>query len=111
MRASALAASGEPTPPSNQPRGFRHGHAAALGAEHIVLHRLRRFNQRQQESIVGFPTAGHWSLRFNSDWQGYSELFDGHPSGDINAMPTGRDTLPSLASVSLAPYSALIYSQ
>ena len=68
-------------------------------------------HQPQQEYIVGFPAIGHWTLRFNSDWQGYSELFDGHPSGDIDAEPTGRDTLPFQASVSLAPYSALIYSQ
>ena len=68
-------------------------------------------NDLQSDSIVGFPASGEWKLRFNSDWHGYSELFECHPSGDVAAVAINRDTLPFQASVSLAPYSALIYSQ
>jgi 1,4-alpha-glucan branching enzyme len=68
-------------------------------------------NQLHNEYTVGFPSSGEWKLRFNSDWHGYSELFEGHPSGDVTAVEMNRDTLPSQASVSLAPYSVLIYSQ
>lgn len=68
-------------------------------------------NQLHNEYTVGFPSSGEWKLRFNSDWHGYSELFEGHPSGDVTAVAMNRDTLPSQASVSLAPYSALMYSQ
>lgn len=68
-------------------------------------------NDLQSDYIVGFPASGEWKLRFNSDWHGYSELFEGHPSGDVVAVAINRDTLPFQASVSLAPYSALIYSQ
>ena len=68
-------------------------------------------NDLQSDYIVGFPASGEWKLRFNSDWHGYSELFEGHPSADVAAVAINRDTLPFQASVSLAPYSALIYSQ
>jgi 1,4-alpha-glucan branching enzyme len=68
-------------------------------------------NQVQEDYVLGFPALGAWKLRFNSDWHGYSELFDGHQSGDIIAIEKSRDTLPFQASVSIAPYSAMIYSQ
>jgi 1,4-alpha-glucan branching enzyme len=68
-------------------------------------------NEVQDNYVLGFPALGAWKLRFNSDWHGYSELFDGHQSGDIIAIEKSRDTLPFQATVSIAPYSALIYSQ
>jgi 1,4-alpha-glucan branching enzyme len=68
-------------------------------------------NEVQNDYSVGFPASGYWKLRFNSDWHGYSELFEGHPSGDIDTVENNRDTLPFEATVSIAPYSALIYSQ
>jgi len=68
-------------------------------------------NELQNDYTVGFPASGEWKLRFNSDWHGYSELFEGHPSGDVAAVAISRDTFLFHASVSLAPYSALIYSQ
>jgi 1,4-alpha-glucan branching enzyme len=68
-------------------------------------------NEAQNEYKVGFPAWGHWKLRFNSDWHGYSELFQGYPSGDIDTDQSSPDTLPFHAAVSIAPYSVLIYSQ
>jgi 1,4-alpha-glucan branching enzyme len=68
-------------------------------------------NQVQENYVLGFPALGAWKLRFNSDWHGYSELFDRHQSGDIIAVEECRDTFPFQASLSIAPYSALIYSQ
>jgi 1,4-alpha-glucan branching enzyme len=68
-------------------------------------------NQAQNDYTVGFPAGGAWQLRFNSDWHGYSELFEGHPSGDIEAVGAARDSFPFQASVSMAAYSVLIYSQ
>lgn len=65
----------------------------------------------QNEYTIGFPASGRWKLRFNSDWQGYSEIFEGHLSGDIKTVEAGQDGLPFQAAVSLASYSALIYSQ
>jgi 1,4-alpha-glucan branching enzyme len=65
----------------------------------------------QDNYTLGFPRPGKWSLRFNSDWQGYSDQFGGHPSGDVIAVEGAYDGLPYHAEVSVGPYSALIYSQ
>ena len=79
-------------------------------ADDVVV--IANFSNEVHESyVLGFPALGAWKLRFNSDWPGYSELFDGHQCGDIIAVEDGRDTFPFQASVSIAPYSALIYSQ
>ena len=60
---------------------------------------------------VGFPEAGEWKLRFNSDWQGYSEAFSGHPGYDAVAEPGEYDGLPCHAALSIGPYSVLIFSR
>ena len=60
---------------------------------------------------IGFPAAGTWKLRFNSDWQGYSDDFQGHPSADVVAEPGEYDGFPWHAQLSIGPYSVLIYSQ
>ena len=68
-------------------------------------------NQTHDNYTIGLPASGKWKLRFNSDWHGYSELFEGHSNGDINAVEASHDTLPCQASLSIATYSVLIYSQ
>jgi 1,4-alpha-glucan branching enzyme len=64
---------------------------------------------------IGFPRAGTWFVRFNSDWNGYSADFSnqagydtsaGNPSGDA-----GRDGLPYQGNIGIGPYSVLILSQ
>jgi 1,4-alpha-glucan branching enzyme len=69
------------------------------------------FHEPQDGYVLGFPASGLWKLRFNSDWHGYSEVFEGHPSGDAEAMDGYSDGLPFHASISIAPYSILIYTQ
>ena len=79
-------------------------------ADDVVV--IANFSHEVQEAYsLGFPALGTWKLRFNSDWNGYSELFDGQQSGDITAVEESLDTFPFQASISIAPYSALIYSQ
>lgn len=68
-------------------------------------------HQPLDDCRVGLPAAGAWTLRFNSDWHGYSDSFAGHPSGDVEAVDGDWDGLPSHATCSIGPYSALIYSQ
>jgi 1,4-alpha-glucan branching enzyme len=60
---------------------------------------------------IGFPCGGTWRLRFNSDWSGYSELFQDSPSQDVAAESIPYDGLSASASVKIGPYSVLIYSQ
>ena len=68
-------------------------------------------HEPQDGYVIGFPAAGAWKLRFNSDWQGYSEAFEGHPSTDVVAEPGESDGFPFHAALSIGPYSVLIFSQ
>ena len=65
----------------------------------------------QDGYVIGFPAAGPWKLRFNSDWQGYNDDFGNHPSTDVTAKSGACDGLPWHAAVSIGPYSVLIFSQ
>ena len=69
------------------------------------------YHEPQTGYVIGFPAAGAWKLRFNSDWQGYSDDFAGHPSADIVADPGERDGLPFHAALCVGAYSVLIFSQ
>lgn len=60
---------------------------------------------------IGFPLPGVWKLRFNSDWQGYSHAFKGHPSADVDAEDGEYDGLPAHGTLSIGPYSVLVFSQ
>lgn len=60
---------------------------------------------------IGFPAAGTWKLRFNSDWQGYNDDFQDHPSCDVDAEAGDYDGLPFHAELAIGPYSVLIFSQ
>ena len=69
------------------------------------------FHEAQENYTIGFPAAGTWTLRFNSDWHGYNDDFSNHPSTDALAEPGACDGLPWHAAVSIGPYSVLIFSQ
>jgi len=68
-------------------------------------------HEAQVGSVIGFPAAGTWKLRFNSDWEGYNDDFSNHPSTDVVAEAGDCDGLPWHAAVSIGPYSVLIFSQ
>jgi 1,4-alpha-glucan branching enzyme len=69
------------------------------------------FNGSRDDYVIGFPAAGLWKLRFNSDWNGYSNDFMSHQSSDVIAEEGQYDGFPFHASLSIGPYSALIFSQ
>ena len=60
---------------------------------------------------LGFSQSGTWKLIFNSDWKGYSEQFQGYPSGDVEAVAGEYDGLPNRAKVNIGAYTVLIYGQ
>jgi len=59
---------------------------------------------------VGFPRAGTWHLRFDSDWRGYSSDY-GNVGRTTSADEGPNHGLPASGNVDLGPYSLLIYSQ
>lgn len=69
------------------------------------------FHEAQEKYVIGFPADGVWRLRLNSDWQGYSEDFGNYSSTDVVAEAGGSDGLPSSGTISIGPYSVLIFSQ
>ena len=113
---------------ANQTRGLRGQH---LNVHHvnetdkvIAFHRweqggagddvvvIANFADRSYPSYtLGMPRAGLWRVRFNSDWQGYSEDFGNHPGFDTTADAGPRDNMPFHATVGIGPYSVLILSQ
>jgi len=60
---------------------------------------------------LGFPAAGRWTVRFNSDATRYATEFDSHDAFDIDANGPALDDLDQSGLVSLGPYSVVIYSR
>lgn len=60
---------------------------------------------------IGFPRGGTWNVAFNSDSSRYSSDYTDAGSSAVFAEETGRDGLSHSASISIAPYSALIFTQ
>jgi 1,4-alpha-glucan branching enzyme len=60
---------------------------------------------------LGFPRAGQWRLRFNSDRKLYDARFGDYLAPHVEAVEGPADSLHYRASVSLGPYSAVIFSQ
>ena len=69
------------------------------------------YRDAQDDYTLGFPSGGTWKLRFNSDWEGYNDDFANHFSSDAIAVEGDRDGLPWHGSVSIGPYSVLVFSQ
>ena len=112
----------------NQTRGLRGQHVNVHHVNNadkvIAFHRwesggpgddvmvVANFANRGYDSYaLGFPRAGYWRVRFNSDWQGYSSDFGNQLGYDTLAGDGSRDGMPFEANVGLGPYSVLILSQ
>ncbi len=68
-------------------------------------------NRGYQSYLLGFPRAGLWHVRLNSDWQGYSADFGNQLGYDTIAGNGSQDGMPFQANVGIGPYSVLILSQ
>lgn len=68
-------------------------------------------NQTFDSYRIGLPASGLWKLRFNSDFGDYDEEFTNLSVYDTLALDEPLDGLPSSATISLAPYGVLIFSQ
>jgi 1,4-alpha-glucan branching enzyme len=70
------------------------------------------FNNTPRENYeIGMPTPGVWKLRLNTDATIYSNDFQGFFSTHVEAVGNPRDGLDASASISIGPYSMLVFSQ
>jgi len=88
---------------------FRRWDEGGTGDDVVVVANFHRDPRDGYE--IGFPAAGNWLLKLNSDWGGYSEHFGDHPSAAVDAQPGDYDGLPAKGAVSVGPYSVLIYTR
>jgi 1,4-alpha-glucan branching enzyme len=88
---------------------FHRWQEGGKGDSTVVL--LNFSNSAYDDYVIGMPQEGIWKLRFNSDWEGYDQEFDNFTSTDTQSIKGEYDKLPFNATISIAPYSALIFSQ
>ena len=69
------------------------------------------FSNTPLQFTIGFPAAGTWHVRFNSDDQRYSSAFTGTPSTDVTTSPTPLDGQAQSGRIQLGSYSVVILSQ
>lgn len=60
---------------------------------------------------LGFPLAGQWKVRFNSDSRFYGKDFGDYQINNVEAVEGEHDGLPAHGTISLGPYSVAILSQ
>jgi 1,4-alpha-glucan branching enzyme len=75
----------------------------------IVVVNMR--NQPRDGYLIGFPRAGLWKTRFNSDSSKYGQDFSNHPAPDVEAQEGKSDGLPCPGRINIGPYTAVILSQ
>ena len=68
-------------------------------------------NQNRDGYLIGFPRAGLWKTRFNSDSYKYDPNFCNYPTPDVETDKEGADGLPCSGKISIGPYTVVIFSQ
>jgi 1,4-alpha-glucan branching enzyme len=94
------------------------------GAKIIAFHRwdkqgpadsvvvvVNMMNQNRDDYVIGFPRAGLWKTRFNSDSYSYGPNFANHPTPDVQAHEEKADGLPCSGKIDIGPYTVAIFSQ
>ncbi len=79
------------------------------GDDVIVVCNFR--NQTWQDYRIGLPRNGVWKVRFNSDWNGYSDDFGNFYTPDVASDNISWDGLGYSGVIKIAPYSVVILSQ
>jgi 1,4-alpha-glucan branching enzyme len=81
------------------------------GAKDSVVVVVNMTNQNRDGYVIGFPRAGLWKTRFNSDSYNYGPNFANHPTPDVDAKEKGTDGLPCSGEIGIGPYTVVIFSQ
>ena len=88
---------------------FHRWHGGGPGDDVVVVANFA--HEERGVYRIGFPRPGTWRLRLNTDWQGYSDDFQGFASHDVEAVEQECDGMAWSAEVAVGAYSALIFSQ
>ncbi len=88
---------------NNHVIGYHRWKAGGPGDDVLVLANFS--NKTLHDYHLALPLPGTWTTRFNSSWKGYSPDFPELPVDTIGTQDTTN------ASVDLAPYSIIIFSQ
>ena len=88
---------------------FHRWYDGGPGDSTIVVMNMR--NSTVTDYTLGFPAAGHWSLRFDSHAKPYSADYEGQVSTDVVAEPVPYGSQPASAKIAIGPYTGLIFSQ
>ncbi|PQO46361.1 1,4-alpha-glucan branching protein [Blastopirellula marina] len=80
-----------------------------LGDDVIVV--LNFSHQTIENYTVGFPSGGTWKLRFNSAASVYNATFVSSTVAELDADDRPYDGMTHSGTLSISPYSLLIYSQ
>ena len=88
---------------------FHRSNIGGKGDSTVVV--LNFSSNSYEDYVIGMPQEGVWKLRLNSDWEGYDKEFGNLSSTDSEATQGEYDNLPFNSSISVAPYTALIFSQ
>ena len=81
------------------------------GPTDSVVVAVNMTNQSRDGYVIGFPRAGWWKTRFNSDSHKYGPKFANHPAPDVDAREGNYDGLPCSGSISIGPYTVVLFSQ
>ena len=81
------------------------------GPKDSVVVVVNMTNQNCDGYRIGFPRAGLWKTRFNSDSYKYAPNFYDHPAPDVETNGEGADGSPWSGEISIGPYTVVIFSQ
>lgn len=81
------------------------------GAGDDVIVVLNCANNAYLSYTIGFPLAGLWRVRFNSDSKDYSADFQNTDSYDTYANGLPADGMPCSGNIAVGAYTAIILSQ
>ncbi len=88
---------------------FRRWKAGGPGDDVVVV--MNFAEGEVKDYRIGFPAAGHWQLRFNSDNRMYNELLDEIPVSSVFAQDEAYDGQAQSATLNVPAYSCQIFSQ
>ncbi|MGA9534745.1 MAG: alpha amylase C-terminal domain-containing protein, partial [Desulfobacterales bacterium] len=81
------------------------------GPKDSVVVAVNMTNQYRDGYVIGFPRAGLWKTRFNSDSYNYGPNFANHPTPDVETRAEKTDGLPCSGEIGIGPYTVVIFSQ